>query len=90
MSFALFILRAALFVSSILFGLAGLEAGPYTSWIDACLLNSILLNLTLLLDLCADGGEDGEAALEANEGIHLATFGIFVLVMILTLHAYGA
>lgn len=90
MSFAIALVRIVLFVSSILFGLAGLEAGPYTSWIDACLFNSILLNITLLLDLCADGGEESEVVQEAYGGIHLATFGIFVLVMILTLHAYGA
>lgn len=77
MSFAIIILRVVLFVLSISFGLAGLEVGPYTNWIDACLLNSILLNITLLIDLCSS---------EEESGLHLANSGILVLIIIGTLH----
>ena len=77
MSFALFVLRVVLFVSSILFGLAGLEVGLYTNWVDACLLNSILLNTILLIDICSN---------EEETGLHLANLGIFVLIIIGTLH----
>lgn len=83
MSFAIALVRIVLFVSSILFGLAGLEAGPYTNWIDTCLLNSIICNIVFLSDLCSGEGEEAS-------GLHLAHFGIFVLIIIGTLHVYGA
>lgn len=85
MSFALFIIRVILYVSSIMFCLAGLDdlssSGYLTAWGDSLLFCGIMLNMLFLLDVVT--GED-------EPMFHCAMFGAWILVIIDILHIYGS
>ena len=85
MSFALFILRVILYVSSIAFCSAGLDdfasAGYLTAWGDCLLFHGVMLNSMFLLDIITD---------EDEPMFHIAMFGTWILTIINILHAYGS